>query len=214
MVLVVLDLNGTLVDSTHHRRHTTEPPDARARSKFVYFRPLMREFLQWLFSVADVAVWSSNEPQNVRALVELVFTPEQRSRLVFVWNRTHCDPDASSAYATVKPLAHVYRFLATCAIPRFTSMAGAGALASANQVLLVDDSEAKVCEEDRASHVRVAEFTASDATRYSDSGLSSLRAELVRRLGSALALPPPPPLSLTSASASMAPPPPRFSLPR
>lgn len=168
MSLVILDLNGTLVDSTHHSRHTSAPPDARARSKYVYFRPGMREFLAWLFSVAHVAVWSSNERANVQALIELVFTPEQRQRLVFVWDRLYCDPcDTYERYGTVKPLAKVRRRLSTCP----------------PQLLIVDDSQHKIVESDRASHVLVDEFIASDQTRYADRGLERLRQCLAARLG-------------------------------
>lgn len=168
--LVILDLNGTLLDSTHHSRHTTQPPDARARSKSVYFRPDLRAFLEWLFSVARVAVWSSNERANVQALVELAFTPAQREQLVFVWDRLYCEPGAGR-YETLKPLDRVRHWfdINSSAVRPMV-------------LLIVDDSTHKILASDRAHHVLVPPFTASDSTRFADRGLAWLRSELTRRL--------------------------------
>lgn len=173
--LVILDLNGTLLDSTHRSRHTVQPPDARARSKSVYFRPDLRAFLAWLFGVARVAVWSSNERANVQALVELSFTPAQRELLVFVWDRLHCEPGVGR-YETLKPLDRVRHWLLVTQSQPQPMM-----------LLIVDDSTQKILASDRANHVLVPPFTASDSTRAADQGLAWLRSELTRRL----ALPPP-----------------------
>jgi hypothetical protein len=98
-LLVVLDFNGTILDSTHQKR-TGVTEDAMARFKFVYFRPGMRQFIDWLMSQSnvEVALWTSNIYRNAQALTDIVFTKEQQRNLAFTLSRSHCIvyPDYSS----------------------------------------------------------------------------------------------------------------------
>lgn len=107
MLLVVLDLNGVLVDSTHKARRGVKY-DAKARAKFVYFRPGLHEFLAWLCNHPGirVGIWTSNIARNADALVSLLFTEEQRARLAFVFSRDECIvfPD----YSSVKPPERIF----------------------------------------------------------------------------------------------------------
>ena len=79
-ILVVLDLNGTLLyrSKKHH---------AYISSKHPRPRPYLRQFLEYLFSHFHVMIWSSAQPQNVTAMLNATFSPEQRERLVAVWAR-------------------------------------------------------------------------------------------------------------------------------
>lgn len=84
-LLIVLDLNGTLV-------HRKQP---RGGSSFVA-RPKLNEFLQYLFTYHKVMVWSSAKPKNVNAMCEKLFDKDQRQELIAVWARdTLRLPDAS-----------------------------------------------------------------------------------------------------------------------
>ena len=88
--LIILDINGTLCLS----QHKTVPGvqyDAKARTKFIYKRPYLRDFLNFLFNHFRVAVWSSNNPQNAQAAVEALFTLPQQRALLFVWGRDKCE---------------------------------------------------------------------------------------------------------------------------
>ena len=106
-LLVVLDLNGVLLDSTHTKRPSIAE-DAKARHKFVYYRPGMRDFISWIMAnpAIRVGIWTSNIRANADALVELIFTPDQRRKLAFVFSRDEClvFPD----YTSQKPAQRVF----------------------------------------------------------------------------------------------------------
>ncbi|ORX94897.1 HAD-like protein [Basidiobolus meristosporus CBS 931.73] len=73
--LLVLDLNGTLLIRNK-------------KSKAIYLRPHVPEFIDFILSKFSVLVWSSAMPVNVDRMVVHVF--EQRhSQLFDIWNRTH-----------------------------------------------------------------------------------------------------------------------------
>ncbi|KAF2731401.1 HAD-like protein [Polyplosphaeria fusca] len=74
-VLVVLDLNGTLL----HRRR-------KGSSSFTP-RPFLDEFLEYLFENFSVMVWSSATPPNVNAMVQKALNNDQRSRLLDICAR-------------------------------------------------------------------------------------------------------------------------------
>lgn len=92
-LLVIFDLNGTLVDSTHHRHLKDRDADAMARRKYVYWRPGLFEFMAFLFSHPDlyeIGVWTSNIAANAEAIVSTFLSDTQRAQLAFVWGREHC----------------------------------------------------------------------------------------------------------------------------
>ncbi|KAG7289469.1 hypothetical protein NEMBOFW57_005840 [Staphylotrichum longicolle] len=75
-ILVVIDLNGTLL----HR------PNKRAASKFVE-RPLARAFLAACLAKHHVVIWSSARPENVARMCAQLLPPPLLSRVVAVWGR-------------------------------------------------------------------------------------------------------------------------------
>lgn len=161
--LVILDFNGTVVDSTQRQRPGI-PADGKARFKWVYFRPGMREFFVWLFDRFDVGVWTSHSRQNADALAEVVFTEKQRERLVFVM----CGDDClwKPNYRGCKPLRRVWD-----AYPEY----------GRQNTVIVDDSDDKISEEDAACHVRIPTFRADAPARVDDGTLIKLRRHLGRR---------------------------------
>ncbi|KAF2268944.1 HAD-like protein [Lojkania enalia] len=76
-VLVILDLNGTLIYRPRARTHPT----------CMVARPFLKPFLQYLFENFSVMIWSSAKPENVKVLVENVLDEEYRSMLVGTWAR-------------------------------------------------------------------------------------------------------------------------------
>jgi len=74
-LLIIIDLNGTLV--YRHKRQTKnfEP------------RPDLKQFISYLLQNHFVMIWSSARPVNVSTMVEGIFTPDQRRRLVDEWGR-------------------------------------------------------------------------------------------------------------------------------
>ena len=77
-LLVILDLNGTLLDRVQRGGQSTRSSllglrstggprkaDFKHLNKLYYFRPHMKEFLTYLFSTFQVGIWTSALPNNV-----------------------------------------------------------------------------------------------------------------------------------------------------
>lgn len=140
--LLIFDLNSTLVFSTHHPEPGMHPDTKLGAGKSVWERPGVRGFLRWAFERFDVAVWSSHMEHNAMPIVQWLFTPEQRSRLVFIWCRDHCEK-TGDGWGTTKPLYKVR------------------ALLPGVQLYLIDDERTKCAKEDRADYIYVKPFIAS-----------------------------------------------------
>lgn len=106
-MLVILDINGTLADSTFKKREGCKE-DYRLRSKYIYKRPHLNEFLDYLFSLKDVQVgiWTSCVKDNATAIVDVLFKDRP---LAFVWSREKCDPVPGPGYKTIKDLEKVWK---------------------------------------------------------------------------------------------------------
>ena len=156
-MLVVLDLNGTILDSTHHLRKGVSP-HAKARRKFVYFRPHMKEFLEFLFSNPriDVAIWTSNIADNAKAVVETAFTPEQQTRLKFIMSREHCKLGPN--YTSFKHMSEIYK-----------------QGYDPKRVVIIDDSDNKVVPPDTPGWLQIETFEASQESLASDRALITLQ---------------------------------------
>jgi len=165
-LLVVLDFNGTLLDSTHRSRAGVRH-DAMARAKYVYFRPHLRDFVAWLMTVPDIDVglWTSNIAPNAHALADVVFTPAEKARLAFVFSRTECLVYAD--YSSQKPVQRLFN--TGCYTPSYT--------------IFVDDSPEKILYPKSSSefYYRIPTFVAS-TTAGGDDALLHLRTEIERRL--------------------------------
>ncbi|KAI8912682.1 NLI interacting factor [Gorgonomyces haynaldii] len=120
-ILVVLDLNGTLLcrirkggDRKLLSKNPFKPekPDHSISGTKIYLRPNCRKFLGELFGMdhVQVAVWTSMQQQNADPLVEFVFG-KYRDRLLFVWYRPQCDGaplDQQAKGKVRKPLGKIW----------------------------------------------------------------------------------------------------------
>ncbi|OAQ63482.1 NLI interacting factor [Pochonia chlamydosporia 170] len=75
-ILVILDLNGTLLYRPSRRRPST----------FIE-RPHARAFLKYCLDTFYLAIWSSARPQNVNNMVAQLLTPEERDKCLIIWAR-------------------------------------------------------------------------------------------------------------------------------
>ncbi|KAL0259228.1 hypothetical protein SLS55_006733 [Diplodia seriata] len=75
-LLVIIDLNGTLV----HRPN-------RKRSSKIVCRPYVQAFLDYLLANHRVMVWSSARPENVSKMCAQLFAPTTRDCLAAEWGR-------------------------------------------------------------------------------------------------------------------------------
>jgi hypothetical protein len=80
-LLVILDLNGTLVFRPH----------PRTKSAQIVKRPFVDKFLEYIFTNFSVMVWSSARPANVSKMVSKVLDKDQEKKLVAQWNRKQFD---------------------------------------------------------------------------------------------------------------------------
>jgi hypothetical protein len=75
-LLIILDLNGTLI----LRKHKRLPPSFARRHG-------LAEFLEELMRKHSVMVWSSSKPQTVNAICERLFPGDKANTLVAQWGR-------------------------------------------------------------------------------------------------------------------------------
>lgn len=93
MKLVVLDLNGILVDRVYiEDRAPKDDADMyvvnSAGSKWeVYLKKGVNEFLEYVFSNFHVGVWTSGQFENVKAIKEKLF---EGYHLEFLYTQEHC----------------------------------------------------------------------------------------------------------------------------
>jgi hypothetical protein len=91
--LLVLDLNGLLVDrrmaAFAEADGTKRAPDAKFGKFFIYNRPHMVEFVNWLSDHFTVGVWSSAQTHNAKLLVNHIWG-KHRDKLAFVWGQDRC----------------------------------------------------------------------------------------------------------------------------
>lgn len=131
-ILVILDLNGTLL----HR------PSPRRPSHFVE-RPHARSFLKYCLDTFHLAIWSSARPQNVNNMVAQLLTPDECARCVVVWARDRLGLSGDDYDARVQ----VYKRLSSLwDDPRVRAShpdAAAGSCWDQSNTVLVDDSREK-----------------------------------------------------------------------
>ena len=82
--LLCLDINGLLLhrlsqpetkifvtNQNHEKEHINKTPVILGKTNYVFYRPGVQDFLNWLFHYFDVAVWSSANKTNVLAMCEV-----------------------------------------------------------------------------------------------------------------------------------------------
>lgn len=63
--------------------------DAKVGPFYVYNRPHMREFIEWVHDHFEVGVWSSANTQNTKRLVDYVWGAHV-SKISFIWGQERC----------------------------------------------------------------------------------------------------------------------------
>lgn len=130
-ILIIIDLNGTLL----YR------PNKRRPFHFVQ-RPHAKSFLSYCLDTFYVAIWSSARPENVSKMVAQLLDPAQRDRCLLIWGRDQFGLSPSDYISKVQ----VYKRLTSVwTNPRVmqshpTSHIG-GRWNQSNTVLLDDSSE-------------------------------------------------------------------------
>jgi hypothetical protein len=94
--LLVLDLNGTLISrvAKKERRLAASNPylpevDQHVNGNNVFRRPHLDLFLEKMFKLFDIGIWTSVIPLNAELLARALFSKYQ-DELEFVLDRSHC----------------------------------------------------------------------------------------------------------------------------
>jgi hypothetical protein len=84
--LLILDLNGTLLYRPRNPQKDRSL-DMRQASTRPILRPHLPKFISYIFRNFKIMVWSSAAPNNVKAMVAAVTTPEQLKQVIAIWGR-------------------------------------------------------------------------------------------------------------------------------
>ncbi|TPX40247.1 hypothetical protein SeMB42_g04120 [Synchytrium endobioticum] len=150
-ILVILDLNGTIIDRVKDRAdrklasanpHCPEPHFTSNAAR-IYLRPHLEFFLSALFSNFTVAAWTSAQPSNAVPMARGVFG-RHFDKLAFVWDRTHCSAvrEGRKDHSSIKDLTKVWTHSAWAAGSGAT-LATAGRAWTPSNTILVDDTPYK-----------------------------------------------------------------------
>jgi len=129
-LLVVLDLNGTLLVRPNRRSDPT---------KFK-IRPGVTQLLDYLFSNHVVMVYSSARPENTMAMVKNLIHPKQRNEMAAVWARDKLGLNSRQYNNKVQVYKKLEKIWADTDIQ---SKAARGCKWNQSNTVLVDDSQLK-----------------------------------------------------------------------
>ncbi|OAG37884.1 hypothetical protein AYO21_07856 [Fonsecaea monophora] len=128
-LLVILDLNGTLLVRPQHHR-----------PKHIIVRPGVPKLLDYLFQNHVVMVYSSAKPENCAAMVSQFFHPTQRGAMAGVWARDKLGLSREQYDTKVQ----VYKKLEPIwEDKKIRKKAGTGRKWDQSNTVLVDDSQLK-----------------------------------------------------------------------
>lgn len=142
-------------DGAEEEKREADPNEvvenARVGNYYVYDRPHMREFIEWVHERFEVGVWSSANSRNTKNLVNYVWGAHA-SKVAFVWGQERCsdigkDPSGEGNRPLfLKELKHVWSMKKNTGLSRFNE----------TNTLLIDDSPYKAIRnpENTAIHPR------------------------------------------------------------
>lgn len=144
-LLVVLDLNGTLLARSRGRGTITE-------------RPYLDRFLRYCLEHHSVMIWSSAQPESVAQMCGKIFSPQQREKLVREWGRDTLELTHKDYYDKVQVYKRLDR-LWDETLPQSTHPChkNSGTWGQANTVL-IDDSRLKA-QKQPFNHIEIPEYT-------------------------------------------------------
>ena len=129
-LLLVIDLNGTLVD--RNRRTGT----------FVE-RPYLGPFLAYVLAHHTLLIWSSAQPENVRKVCQRLFSPAQRRQVIGEWGRDTLGLTPEQYREKVQVYKRLDKIWGDDAIGVCHPDAGRGGGWDQSNTVLIDDSRVK-----------------------------------------------------------------------
>ena len=160
--LLVLDVNGLLVDRVKHGgseylRSRGVLPDSTVNGVMIYKRPGVDEFVDWLTRNYEVAVWSSCKRHNLDPILQSIFPRNIQQKLVCTLDQDACDVDGT---VQTESGGTKQRFIKD--LNRVWSQVGEGAQIDHVTTLLIDDSPYKAARNPANTAIHPHEYKASD----------------------------------------------------
>lgn len=137
MLLLVLDLNGTLV----YR------PNPRGNPKHIQNRPFLRPFLDYIFKNFSVMVWSSARTENVNRMLQGVLSQGQRKSLVEEWARDRFGLSAEHYSQNVQVYKKLTKIWNDPKVLAMSGNRGKGLAWGQHNTILLDDTSLKASSE-------------------------------------------------------------------
>jgi len=114
--LLILDLNGTLIDRKTSQDRRRLPsllsplpiPEYILSGAHIYLRPHLDQFIDEILSKFSVAVWTSATPKNARPMVHGIFG-DRLDKLEFVWDRQRCTLVPGPGHESKKELSRIWK---------------------------------------------------------------------------------------------------------
>ncbi|PFH57232.1 hypothetical protein XA68_15336 [Ophiocordyceps unilateralis] len=131
-ILIILDLNGSILYRPEHRRP----------SRFVERRHAGR-FIDYCLDTFRLAIWSSARHQNVESMVNQMFSSEQRRQLVVVWSREHLGLSSDDYGSRVQCYKRLSTIWGNSDVQKSHPTAQLGGRWDQSNTVLVDDSREK-----------------------------------------------------------------------
>ena len=131
--------------------------DAKVGNFYVYERPHMREFIEWVHTRFEVGVWSSANFRNTTSLVDYVWG-EHKNKIAFVWGQERCTdvgiaPSSTSTRPMfLKELKQVWKLKRNTGLSQFNE----------TNTLLIDDSPYKAIRNPAHTAIHPCGFTTDD----------------------------------------------------
>ncbi|THC92034.1 hypothetical protein EYZ11_008501 [Aspergillus tanneri] len=135
-LLVILDLNGTLI----YRKHRRLPPTFTRRAG-------LENFLDTLLRNYKVMIWSSSQPETVKAICEKLFPGEKRKALVAEWGRDKFGLTTDQYRAKIQVYKTLQTVWADEQIQASYPISGNKSQWDQTNTILIDDSKLKAVSE-------------------------------------------------------------------
>ncbi|KAK4680334.1 hypothetical protein QC764_212190 [Podospora pseudoanserina] len=146
-LLLVIDLNGTLLHRPHSRR-----------SDHYIRRPHAEKFVTYCIDTFSVVIWSSARPENVEKMCRDLLTDDQKQRVLAMWGRDKFGLTAKDYNRKVQ----VYKRLETVWGDQHINPSG---MWHQGNTVLIDDSKEKARSEPHNA-VTLPEFTGNKEGRW------------------------------------------------
>jgi len=155
--LLVLDLNGLLIDRTfvkEYKKQDNTATPTKIGAFFVWKRPHLDTFIDYILQNFNVSVWSSAKINNVQNLVDFIFEDRQKE-LIFMWDQSKCIAEHrdDTHPLFLKPIDKILEVF-----PEYK-----------DRILFIDDSPEKLKKNGNYTYVS---FTMWDMTKQDDDMLS------------------------------------------